>query len=414
MNVLVMGSGGREHALSLKISESKHIEKLFVMPGNPGTSSFAQNVEINPLINRDVVDFCVDNKIDLVIPGSEIFLVNGISDDLAKEGIICFGPSKKATLIESSKTFAKELMRKNQIPTAAYEVFTDYRKAIEYIKQNSFPVVIKYDGLAAGKGVVIVKNLKEAENTLNLMLNEKIYGNPQVVIEEYLQGPEFSLMCFVDHNIVIPMPICQDHKRRFDGDEGPNTGGMGIYCPVPIISGEVIDWATQNIMKKIVDSLGKEGINYRGFLYGGLMQTNNGPYVIEFNARFGDPEAEVLMPKLKSDILEVISALNKKQKIELQWDDDFVLAVVMASKGYPGSYKKGYLINGDTSRQTYHMGTSLSSNHLYTNGGRVLCVYGKGKTLGEAKKEAYRIVNSINCENLVYRSDIGYQSLIDD
>ena len=412
MNVLVLGSGGREHALALKISESKLLKKLFVMPGNPGTSKFAKNIDINPLDKVEVLKFCLSKQINLVIPGCEIYLEKGISDYLIKAGIHVFGPIKKAAKLESSKEFAKLIMKKYNIPTANYEVFKEYKKAVKYIDENEVPIVIKYDGLAGGKGVVVAFTKEEAKLTLDKMLVHKKYGNSKVIIEEYLEGPEFSLMCFVDNNIVIPMPICQDHKRLLDNDLGPNTGGMGIYSPVPIIEEKDIDWSVKNIMEKTVEALKNEGIFYTGFLYGGLIKTIDGPKVIEFNVRFGDPEAEVLMPKLESDILEIISSIKSKKKIEVSWNKDYVLGVVLASDGYPSSYDKGIIIeNANKINNLYHMGTKNDLDNLVTNGGRVLFVYGKGKTLLEAKENAYKDIKKIKCKNLFYRKDIGYKSI---
>lgn len=412
MNVLVMGSGGREHALALKIKNSQLVDKLYVMPGNPGTSFFACNVDINPMNNEEVVKFCLERLIGVVIPGSEIFLANGISDELDKVGIYCFGPNKKAANLESSKVFAKELMRKYDIPTAKYEVFEDYSLAVNYIKTREFPIVIKYDGLASGKGVVVAKTYNEALEALKSMFITHKFGFAKVVIEEYLEGPEFSFLCFVDNNRVIPMPICQDHKRLLDKDEGPNTGGMGIYSPVNIIPQEDIVWAYDNIMKKVVESLKQEGINYKGFLYGGLILTKKGPYVIEFNVRLGDPEAEVLMPKLDSDLMEIILKLRNGEVPDVVWSQDFFLAVVMASVGYPISSTKGKVINGiDKIEQVYHMGTAIIDNKIVTNGGRVLCVYGKGLNIEEARADAYNLVEKIECDSLIYRRDIGCQSL---
>lgn len=412
MNVLILGSGGREHALALKVSESKLLDSLYVMPGNPGTANFAVNLDINPLDNDKVLKFCLENKIDLVIPGSEVYLEKGITDHLLKAGINVFGPTKEAAQLESSKEFAKKLMKKYNIPTAKYQVFKDYEKAVKYIDEEGLPIVIKYDGLAGGKGVVVAFNKSEATKTLKDMLIDKRYGNSKVIIEEYLEGPEFSLMCFVDNDLVIPMPICQDHKRLLDDDLGPNTGGMGIYSPVPIIAKEDIDWSVKNIMEKTVKALKKEGIYYTGFLYGGLMKTKQGPKVIEFNARFGDPEAEVLLPKLKSDILEIITALDKGSAVKIHWSDEFVLGVVLASKGYPTSYNKGYVIeNIEDLENVYHMGTTYKNQELLTNGGRVLFVYGIGNTLMEAKENAYKDIEKIKCSNLIYRKDIGHRSI---
>lgn len=413
MNILVLGCGGREHAIAAKLKKSKFTDKLFVMPGNPGTESIAVNVDKDSFNNIEVLDFCLTEIIDLVIPGSEMYLQNGIADTLMEHGIHVFGPTKRATQIESSKEFAKDLMKKYDIPTAKYEVFDNYDLALKYIEKIGIPIVIKYDGLAGGKGVVVATKYEEAKTAINDMLIKRVFGTGKVVIEEYLEGPEFSLMCFVDNGVVLPMPISQDHKRLLDEDLGPNTGGMGIYSPVPIIPLSVVYDSINNIMQKTVNALHSEGINFTGFLYGGLMLTKHGPKVIEFNARFGDPEAEVLMLKLESDLVEIILNLKVKKSQTIKWNEDYILGVVMASKGYPKNYQKGYIINGlDSINDTcFHMGTRMKGNRLISNGGRVLFVYGKGKSLLEAKKEAYSNISKIECSNLIYRKDIGSKSL---
>lgn len=411
MNVLILGSGGREHALAEKISKSTLLDQLFVMPGNPGTKKLATNVDINPMDMDKVLQFCLEQKIDLVIPGSEVYLDQGISDKLSSKGIFVFGPSKKAAQIETSKAFAKDLLQKHKIPTAKYAKFREYLQAVDYIERNTLPFVIKYDGLAGGKGVVIANTREEAITAVKEMLLDKLYGESDIIIEEFLEGPEFSLICFVHNNQVLPMPICQDHKRAFDDDLGPNTGGMGVYSPVPMISDQTVTWSIKNIMEKTVEALKAEGINYSGFLYGGLMNTVDGPFVIEFNCRLGDPEAEVLLPKLKTDLLEIILSLQRNLPIEIVWNPQFVLGVVMASKGYPGNYQKGFeIFHIDEIEHYYHMGTKTMDNSLLTDGGRVLFVYGTGITLKEAREKAYRDVNKIKCDQLRYRTDIGKKS----
>ena len=414
MNVLIIGSGGREHALAKVVSKSSKIKNLVVIPGNPGISQIAKCVDIDPLNNEKLKEFCIKQKIDLIIPGSEVYLENGIADAFKDTKTIVFGPTRKAAQIESSKEYAKDLMKRYNIPTAKYEVFEDYQKALDYVNNIGAPIVLKYDGLAGGKGVVVCMNLKEAHDALDKMLNQRIYGNSKVVIEEYLEGPEFSLMAFVHNDKTITMPIAQDHKRLIDGDIGPNTGGMGIYSSVPIISNEVIDDSINNIMTKTIKAMIKEDNPFTGFLYGGLMLTKEGPKVIEFNARFGDPEAEVILPKLHTDILDIITNLMDGKTTDITWDKDYYLGVVMASKGYPESYEKGYQIKGltnDINDMVYHMGTKIQDGSLVTNGGRVLLVLGKGKTLEEAKENAYKNVDKIECDNLIYRKDIGHKAL---
>lgn len=413
MNVLVIGSGGREHAIVKAISKSPICKNLCVIPGNPGMDTLAKCIQIDPMNNELIKEFCAKEKIDLIIPGSEVYLENGIKDIFQDTNIMVFGPTKNAARIESSKEYAKELMKKHNIPTAAYEVFDDYQKAVEYVTNIDTPIVLKYDGLAGGKGVVVCMTLQEAYNTLDLMLQQKIYGNSKVVVEEYLEGYEFSLMTFVHNGTIITMPIAQDHKRLLENDKGPNTGGMGIYSSVPIIPQRVIDEARQSIMQKTVDALIEDNNSFTGFLYGGLMLTKDGPKVIEFNARFGDPEAEVILPKLESDLLMIIVNLLNGKAMTPIWSDDYYLGVVMASCGYPQTYNKGYDITGidEINDYVYHMGTKIEKNKIKTNGGRVLLVLGKGPTLEAAKKHAYSNVDKIKCKNLIYRKDIGHKAL---
>jgi len=413
MNVLIIGSGGREHALAYTISQSKLLKNLFFIPGNPGTQDLGTNVDINPLNNFEIKEFAIKNNISLIIPGSEVYLENGIKDIFDDTNIQVFGPSKNAARIESSKEYAKDLMRKYKIPSASYKVFDNYEEALLYVESGNIPIVIKYDGLAGGKGVVVAMTLKEATDALDLMLLKRVYGGSKVVIEEYLEGPEFSLMAFVNGKNVIPMPIAQDHKRLLDGDKGPNTGGMGIYSSVPIISNDEIEFAINDVMEKTAKAMVAEGDSFTGFLYGGLMNTSTGPKVIEFNARFGDPEAEVILPKLNSDFLDIIlKILNNETPCPI-WSDDYIMGVVMASKGYPLSYKKGYEIKGlkNINDLVFHMGTMLDNNKLITNGGRVLLVTGRGKTLEEAHVNVYNNVEKIECDNLIFRKDIGYKAL---
>lgn len=413
MNVLILGSGGREHALADAIHRSEQLDRLFVMPGNPGMASIATLAEGDPLDNDLVRRFVVDNHIDLIIPGSEVYLQNGISDALADLEAIVFGPTRKAAAIESSKRYAKDLMRRHGIPTAHYAVFDDYDEAVACVVQHGTPIVIKYDGLAGGKGVVVALHETQAIAALDKMLRKRIYGTDPVVIEEYLEGPEFSLMCFVAGDILIPMPIAQDHKRLLDGDLGPNTGGMGIYSGVPIIPDGVVDEAMETIMRPTVKALAADGRPYVGFLYGGLMHTKDGPKVIEFNARFGDPEAEVILPRLKSDLIDVIVAITSGHTPRVQWDASYTVGVVMASDGYPGSYDKHIPIHGLNKIEgfVFHMGTAIRHGQLVTNGGRVLLVVGRAETLPRAVQQAYDNVAKITCASLIYRRDIAHQSL---
>ncbi len=413
MNVLIIGGGGREHALSQVISKSNKLTKLFAIPGNPGIAKFAKCVDINPLNNQEILKFSLEKNINLVIPGSEVYLENGITDTFSETDILVFGPTKAATQIESSKKFAKELMKKYNIPTANYEIFNNFDKAKNYVLSNSIPTVIKYDGLAFGKGVVVANSVDEAIDALKVMLLDKKYGDGNVIIEEFLDGEEFSLMTFVHDELMIPMPIAQDYKRLSDNDLGPNTGGMGVYSPVPIIDKSSIEFSINEILKKTVEALYSEKIVFTGFLYGGLILTKEGPKVIEFNARFGDPEAEVILPKLESDILLIVMNLFDNIMTEVKWSNKFHLGVVMASNGYPSKYLTKFPINGidDTSGIVFQMGTILEDDILKTNGGRVLLVTGEGMTLKDAQERAYNNILKIKCENLIYRKDIGNKSL---
>ncbi len=414
MNILVIGSGGREHAICDAIKRSPKCTKLYAAPGNAGIKAIAECVDIKDTDVEGVCKFAKQNNIDLVVVGPEAGLASGMVDALTAIGIKAFGPTKAAAQIESSKEFAKDLMKKYNIPTAGYAVFEDYDKAIDYVSKNSFPTVIKYDGLAAGKGVVIAQNLDEAKQALKDMLVDDKFGSASVVIEEYLDGPEFSFMCFCDRENVYRMEISQDHKRAYDGDLGPNTGGMGAYSPVPIISKEDLDYAYENIMIPTAKAMVLEGVPFKGVLYGGLMKTKDGIKVIEFNSRFGDPETEVVLPRLESDIVDIFLNIVDGKKIdEIKWSKDVTLGIVLASKGYPLDYKKGFKISGleNIESKVFHMGTKLVDGEYYTNGGRVLFVVAKGKTLQEAKDNALRDTKKIECENLFYRSDIGHRAL---
>lgn len=414
MNILVIGSGGREHAICDAIKRSPKCTKLYAAPGNAGIKAIAECVDIKDTDVEGVCKFAKQNDIDLVVVGPEAGLASGMVDALTAIGIKAFGPTKAAAQIEASKEFAKDLMKKYNIPTAGYAVFEDYDKAIDYVSKNSFPTVIKYDGLAAEKGVVIALNLEEAKQALKDMLVDDKFGSASVVIEEYLDGPEFSFMCFCDRENVYRMEISQDHKRAYDGDLGPNTGGMGAYSPVPIISKEDLDYAYENIMVPTAKAMVLEGVPFKGVLYGGLMKTKDGIKVIEFNSRFGDPETEVVLPRLESDIVDIfLNIVDGKRIDEIKWSKDVTLGIVLASKGYPLDYKKGFKISGleNIESKVFHMGTKLVDGEYYTNGGRVLFVVAKGKTLQEAKDNALRDTKKIECENLFYRSDIGHRAL---
>lgn len=408
MKILVIGSGGREHAICHQLSLSKHKPEIFAAPGNAGMKATRVNIKVTD--KEALLKFAKENKIDLTVVGPEASLATGIVDLFLENGLKIFGPKKNAAIIEGSKEFAKDLMKKYSIPTAGYETFSDFDKAKAYVEKKGAPIVIKYDGLAAGKGVVVAKEMDEAIKALEDMLLDKTFGDASVVIEDYLEGPEFSLMAFVNGSKVFPMVIAQDHKRAYDNDLGPNTGGMGAYSPVPIISDSEVKYAIKEIMQKTADAMVNENRPFLGVLYGGLMKTKDGIKVIEFNARFGDPETEVVLPRLNSDFVDVILDLIDGKDLNLDWDKEPRLGVVMASKGYPGSYEKGFEIKGlENTDLVFHMGTKEENGKYYTDGGRVLLVVGKGKTLKDAQANAYENVSKISCDNLFYRKDIGYQ-----
>ena len=409
MKVLVVGSGGRCHAIVEALSRSSQVEKIFCAPGNAGIAALAQCVAIKETQVEALRDFAIENGVELTIVGPEVALEAGIADCFKESNLRIFGPSKKAAQIECSKQFAKDLMLKYDVPTAAYKTFTEFDEALAYVKAGELPTVLKYDGLAAGKGVVIAESMEQAEEALRDMLLDEKFGKGKVVIEEYLEGPEFSLLCFVNGHDVYPMPVAQDHKRAYNGDKGPYTGGMGAYTSLPFITDEDIEYAMNNIMRRTADAMVAEGAPFCGVLYGGLMKTKNGIKVIEFNARFGDPETEVILPRLKSDMCQVFCDVADGKTPVIEWDDQATLGVVLASKGYPGSYEKGYTIEGieEVDGSVYHMGTALKDGKYVTSGGRVMIVVCKAATLKEAQAKANAEIDKIKCDNLFYRTDIG-------
>lgn len=412
--VLVIGGGGRCHAIVDALCHSPQVEKIYCAPGNAGIARQAECLAIKETDVAALKAFVKENAIDLTVVGPEAVLAVGIVDEFRKDGLAIFGHTKAATQIETSKEFAKKLMQKYGIPTADYCSFTDYDNALIYVREHSFPSVIKYDGLAAGKGVVIAENLAQAENALKDMLLDSRYGEGKVVIEEFLQGPEFSFMCFVNGRNVYPMPLAQDHKRAFDGDKGPNTGGMGAYTGLPFITPEDEEFALKKILQKTADAMVEEGCPLSGVLYGGLMKTEKGIKVIEFNARFGDPETEVVLPLLESDAYDVMYAMAVGEKPqELSWSREVAMGVVLASNGYPGSYEKGHAITIDDGcpAHIFHMGTKMTTNGLVTNGGRVLMCVCTACTIEEAVAKAYQSLNYIHCDNLFYRNDIAHWAL---
>lgn len=409
MRVLVVGSGGRCHAIVEALSKSPQVDKIFCAPGNAGIAALAECVAIKETQVDALCDFAKSNDIELTVVGPEVALEAGIADTFKQNGLRIFGPTKAAAQIETSKQFAKDLMKKYDVPTAAYETFEDFDAALAYVKSGSLPTVLKYDGLAAGKGVVIAETMEQAEEALRDMLLDSKFGKGKVVIEEYLEGPEFSLLCFVNGHDVYPMPVSQDHKRAYDGDKGPNTGGMGAYTELPFITDEDLEYAMQNIMRRTASAMVEEGCAFCGVLYGGLMKTKQGIKVIEFNARFGDPETEVILPRIKSDICQVFCDIADGKQPTIEWNDFATLGIVLASKGYPGSYEKGFVIEGteDVDGSIYHMGTALKDGKYVTSGGRVMIVVCQAPTLREAQQKAAAEVAKIKCDNLFHRTDIG-------
>lgn len=416
--VLVVGGGGRCHAIVDALSRSSQVGKIYCAPGNAGIAAQAECVPLKDTQVMELRDFALQNAVDLTVVGPEVALAAGISDVFREAGLRIFGPSKAAATIESSKDFAKRLMAKYGIPTASYRTFDDYEEALGYVRNGSFPVVLKYDGLAAGKGVVIPETFEEADTTLKDMLLDDRFGKGKVVVEEFLTGPEFSFMCFVDGEKVWPMALSQDHKRAYEGDKGPNTGGMGAYSPLPFITEEDREYALEHIMKPVAAAMVAEGCPFKGVLYGGLMKTPSGIKVIEFNCRFGDPETEVVLPLLESDIYDIFSAVADDAPMpEIRWKNQASMGFVMASEGYPGPYGKGFPIEGledalsDPAVRIYHMGTAVKDGRLVTSGGRVLMVIGSGDTLLQAHDKALEAVGKIKCDNLFYRRDIGWRVL---
>ena len=410
MKVLVIGKGGREHAIAHAASRSKKVTKVFVAPGNVGMCDIATCVQVSDQDVAGLVAFAKQEQIDLTIVGPEASLSLGVVDAFQEAGLKIFGPSKAATQLEASKDFTKRLMAKYHVPTAAYATFAHYEEAAAYVKKQGVPIVIKEDGLKAGKGVTVAMTMEDALEALDIA-----FALPQnkVVIEEYLEGFEFSLLCFACGTTLIPMEIAQDHKRAYDNDAGPNTGGMSVYSPVKKITKEIVEETMQTIMYPVAEAMVKEGCPFTGFLYGGLMLTKEGVKVIEFNARFGDPEAEVILPRLESDFIEVIEAVMEQREMELQWDPQVTLGVVLASTNYPASSTKGAVIKGceEVEELLYHMGTDEKDGQLITAGGRVLIVVGKGDTLEEAYEKTYADVRKIKSDALFYRNDIGKKDM---
>ncbi len=409
--VLVIGGGGREHAIVDALTRSPQVSKIYCAPGNAGIGSQACNVALKDTDVEGLKAFAIENNVDLTVVGPEAALAAGIVDAFRAAGLKIFGHTQAATAIESSKEFAKKLMEKYGIPTAGYKAFSSFEEAWAYVKERPFPAVLKYDGLAAGKGVVIAQDAEEARAALSDMLEGHAFGMGRVVVEDYLTGPEFSFLCFVDGSRVYPMPLSQDHKRAFDGDKGPNTGGMGAYTGLPFITEEDKEFAYREILCKAAQAMVAEGLPLSGVLYGGLMKTPQGIKVIEFNARFGDPETEVVLPLLESDIYDIFEGVATGRELQAPvWSDGVTLGVVLASKGYPGHYEKGFAIDGldQVDAQVYHMGTTIKDGQVLTAGGRVLMVVSSGKDLADAREKVYAEVRKISCDNLFYRNDIAH------
>ena len=415
MKVCVIGSGGREHALAWQLSISPSVTKVYAIPGSAAMSDCAELVGIDWQQSDHLINFLKDNQVDLVVVGPEAPLVAGLADVLNKAGVPVFGPSKAAAQLEGSKVFAKDLMKKYNIPTAAYGVFHKEDEAKKFIAQTGAPIVVKADGLAAGKGVVVAMTIDEANAAVEDMLSGNRFGEAgsTVVIEEFMEGEEASLLAFVDGKTVVPMIASQDHKRIFDGDKGPNTGGMGTYAPAPVLTDALRDEAMKTILEPMVEAMQKEGMPYVGCLYAGLMITAEGPKVVEFNARFGDPETQVILPLLDSDLGQVMMACatGKLTADMVKWKDSSAACVILASKGYPETSSKGDVIHGDIKQHdttiVFHSGTKLVGEEYVTNGGRVLGVVGLGKDLRTAVDRAYGRIEHIDFEGMQYRTDIG-------
>ena len=415
MKVCVIGSGGREHALAWRLSISPSVTKVYAIPGSAAMSDCAELVGIDWQQSDHLINFLKDNQVDLVVVGPEAPLVVGLADVLNKAGIPVFGPSKVAAQLEGSKVFAKDLMKKYNIPTAAYGVFHKVDQAKEFIAQTGAPIVVKADGLAAGKGVVVAMTVEEANAAVEDMLSGNRFGDAgsTVVIEEFMEGEEASLLAFVDGKTVVPMIASQDHKRIFDGDKGPNTGGMGTYAPAPVLTDALRDEAMKTILEPMVEAMQKEGMPYVGCLYAGLMITPQGPKVVEFNARFGDPETQVVLPLLDSDLGQIMMACATGTLTAdmVKWKDSSAACVILASKGYPDTSSKGDVLHGDIKQHdttiVFHSGTKLVGDEYVTNGGRVLGVVGLGKDLRTALDRAYGRIEHIDFEGMQYRTDIG-------
>lgn len=420
MNILILGSGGREHALLWKLAQSPEATKLYAVPGNPGMAELAECVAGSIEDNAAVVKLAQEKKIDLVVVGPEVPLMNGVVDALRAAGIKAFGPTKAAAELEGSKSFSKDIMKKYGIPTAKYEVFTDADAARAYIEKEGAPIVIKANGLAAGKGVIVAETKEQALDAVHEIMDDAAFGKAgsRVVIEAFMEGEEASLLAFTDGKTIRPMVSSQDHKRAYDGDKGPNTGGMGTYAPAPVMTKDMVEQATEKILKPMIAAMAKEGRPYQGCLYAGLMITEEGPKVVEFNARFGDPETQVVLPLLRGDLVKIMQACvdGTLDTAAVDWEDGAAVCVVMASGGYPKSYKKGYAIDGLKKAESlgtfvFHAGTAKKDGKVVTSGGRVLGVTARGGGIKEATEKAYKGVEAIRFTDEFHRKDIAHRAL---
>lgn len=417
MKVLIVGSGGREHAIAYSVAKSPKVDKIYCAPGNAGIGTIAECVPIGPMEFEKLAQFAQEQQVDLTIVGMDDPLVGGIVDVFEKKGLRVFGPRKNAAILEGSKAFSKDLMKKYQIPTAAYENFEDPQKALEYLETAKFPIVLKADGLALGKGVLICNSLEEAKDGVKEIMLDKKFGTAgnTLVIEEFMTGREVSVLSYVDGTTIKTMTSAQDHKRAKDGDQGLNTGGMGTFSPSPFYTKEIDEYCQKHIYQPTVDAMRAEGRPFTGIIFFGLMLTEQGPKVLEYNARFGDPEAQVVLPRMKNDIIEVMEACidGKLDEIDLQFEDNAAVCVVLASEGYPVKYEKGIPITGFENFQgkdgyyCFHAGTTLDDGQIVTNGGRVLGITAKGANLKEARKNAYEATEWISFANKYMRHDIG-------
>jgi phosphoribosylamine--glycine ligase len=415
MKIMVVGGGAREHTLAWKLSRSNRVKEIYVAPGNAGTVQIAKNLDISPTNLDALADAAKENKIDLVVVGPEAPLAAGIVDKLQSLGIPAFGPTKEAALIESSKVFAKRLMHKYGIPCAKDAVFSSFKEAEAYVKKQPVPVVIKADGLAAGKGAIVAQSMDEALKALSDIMERRVFGDAgnRVLVEECLIGRETSLLAFTDGKTVVPMVTARDYKRVLDKDMGPNTGGMGCYSPSKFLDKKAIDKAVKTVVEPVVKAMAKEGKPYKGVLYTGLMLTTEGPKVLEFNARFGDPETQVQLPLLKSDLVDIMMSVieGSLSRTRVEWDSGACVGVVMASGGYPGNYEQGLPVSGlervDPNIVLFHAGTKIDGGKIYTAGGRVLTVASAGKTIAEAREKVYLNLPRISFENCHYRKDIA-------